>query len=314
MDGDKFMKIYNDINEFQEINNAVVTIGLFDGVHLGHVKILDRLKKIAQNEQGETLAITFNPHPRLVLNKENAQIKLLNSLPEKIKLLEKAGLDHLLIIPFTEKFAELSPDEFIGRILIEKIHPSHVVVGYNHTFGKNAGGDFIDLRNFAIEKKFKVEEVAAQKLGKAGISSSKIRLLLEKGEIEEANAMLGYPYFISGKVVRGQQLGKLLGFPTANIELEDKNKLIPAKGVYACRVERQGKIYKGMANIGNRPTVNGSSLTIEANIFDFDDDIYYETISIHLIARIRDEKKFGSLDLLKKQLSEDRESISKMLI
>ena len=308
------MKIYNNINEFQEINNAVVTIGLFDGVHLGHVKILDRLKKIAQNEQGETLAITFNPHPRLVLNKENAQIKLLNSLPEKIKLLEKAGLDHLLIIPFTEKFAELSPDEFIGRILIEKIHPSHVVVGYNHTFGKNAGGDFIDLRNFAIEKKFKVEEVAAQKLGKSGISSSKIRLLLEKGEIEEANAMLGYPYFISGKVVRGQQLGKLLGFPTANIEPEDKNKLIPAKGVYACRVERQGKIYKGMANIGNRPTVNGSSLTIEANIFDFDDDIYDETISIHLIARIRDEKKFGSLDLLKKQLSEDRESISKMLI
>jgi riboflavin kinase/FMN adenylyltransferase len=308
------MKIYNDINEFQEIKNAVVTIGLFDGVHLGHVKILDRLKKIAQNEQGETLAITFNPHPRLVLNKENAQIKLLNSLSEKIKLLEKAGLDHLLIIPFTEKFAELSPDEFIGKILIEKIHPSHVVVGYNHTFGKNAGGDFIDLRNFAIEKKFKVEEVAAQKLGKSGISSSKIRLLLEKGEIEEANAMLGYPYFISGKVVRGQQLGKLLGFPTANIEPEDKNKLIPAKGVYACRVERLGKIYKGMANIGNRPTVNGSSLTIEANIFDFDDDIYYETISIHLIARIRDEKKFGSLDLLKKQLSEDRESISKMLI
>jgi len=308
------MKIYNDINEFQEINNAVVTIGLFDGVHLGHVKILDRLKKIAQNEQGETLAITFNPHPRLVLNKENAQIKLLNSLPEKIKLLEKNGLNHLLIIPFTEKFAELSPDEFIGRILIEKIHPSHVVVGYNHTFGKNAGGDFIDLRNFAIEKKFKVEEVAAQKLGKTSISSSKIRLLLEKGEIEEANAMLGYPYFISGKVVRGKQLGKRLGFPTANIEPEDKNKLIPAKGVYACHVERQGKIYKGMANIGNRPTVNGSSLTIEANIFDFDDDIYNETINIHLIARIRDEKKFDNLDLLKKQLSEDRERISKMLI
>jgi len=308
------MKIYNDINEFQEISNAVVTIGLFDGVHLGHVKILDRLKKIAQNEQGETLVITFNPHPRLVLNKENAEIKLLNSLPEKIKLLEKAGLNHLLIIPFTEKFAELSPDEFIGRILIEKIHPSHVVVGYNHTFGKNAGGDFIDLRNFAIEKKFKVEEVAAQKLGKTSISSSKIRLLLEKGEIEEANAMLGYPYFISGKVVRGQQLGKRLGFPTANIEPEDRNKLIPARGVYACHVERQGKIYKGMANIGNRPTVNGSSLTIEANIFDFDDDIYNETINIHLIARIRDEKKFDNLDLLKKQLSEDREMIGKMLI
>jgi len=308
------MKIYNDINEFQEISNAVVTIGLFDGVHLGHVKILDRLKKIAQNEQGETLAITFNPHPRLVLNKENAQIKLLNSLPEKIKLLEKNGLNHLLIIPFTEKFAELSPDEFIGRILIEKIHPSHVVVGYNHTFGKNAGGDFIDLRNFAIEKKFKVEEVAAQKLGKTSISSSKIRLLLEKGEIEEANAMLGYPYFISGKVVRGKQLGKRLGFPTANIEPEDRNKLIPARGVYACHVERQGKIYKGMANIGNRPTVNGSSLTIEANIFDFDDDIYNETINIHLIARIRDEKKFDNLDLLKKQLSEDREMIGKMLI
>jgi len=305
------MKIYNDINEFQEISNAVVTIGLFDGVHLGHVKILDRLKKIAQNEQGETLAITFNPHPRLVLNKENAQIKLLNSLPEKIKLLEKDGLNHLLIIPFTEKFAELSPDEFIGRILIEKIHPSHVVVGYNHTFGKNAGGDFIDLRNFAIEKKFKVEEVAAQKLGKTSISSSKIRLLLEKGEIEEANAMLGYPYFISGKVVRGKQLGKRLGFPTANIEPEDRNKLIPARGVYACHVERQGKIYKGMANIGNRPTVNGSSLTIEANIFDFDDDIYNETINIHLIARIRDEKKFDNLDLLKKQLSEDREMIGK---
>jgi len=308
------MKIYNDINEFQEISNAVVTIGLFDGVHLGHVKILDRLKKIAQNEQGETLAITFNPHPRLVLNKENAEIKLLNSLPEKIKLLEKTGLNHLLIIPFTEKFAELSPDEFIGRILIEKIHPSHVVVGYNHTFGKNAGGDFIDLRNFAIEKKFKVEEVAAQKLGKTSISSSKIRLLLEKGEIEEANAMLGYPYFISGKVVRGKQLGKRLGFPTANIEPEDRNKLIPARGVYACHVERQGKIYKGMANIGNRPTVNGSSLTIEANIFDFDDDIYNETINIHLIARIRDEKKFDNLDLLKKQLSEDREMIGKMLI
>ena len=278
------------------------------------MKILDRLKKIAQNEQGETLVITFNPHPRLVLNKENAEIKLLNSLPEKIKLLEKAGLNHLLIIPFTEKFAELSPDEFIGRILIEKIHPSHVVVGYNHTFGKNAGGDFIDLRNFAIEKKFKVEEVAAQKLGKTSISSSKIRLLLEKGEIEEANAMLGYPYFISGKVVRGKQLGKRLGFPTANIEPEDRNKLIPARGVYACHVERQGKIYKGMANIGNRPTVNGSSLTIEANIFDFDDDIYNETINIHLIARIRDEKKFDNLDLLKKQLSEDREMIGKMLI
>jgi riboflavin kinase/FMN adenylyltransferase len=307
------MKIYRDITELQEINKAIVTIGLFDGVHLGHIKILDRLKKIAQKERGETLVITFHPHPRLVLNKENTQINLLNSLSEKIKLLEKAGIDHLLIIPFTEKFSELTPNEFIGKILIEKIHPSHVVVGYNHTFGKNAGGDFIDLRNFAIEKKFQVEEISAQKLGKVSISSSKIRLSLEKGEIEEANAMLGYPYFISGKVIRGQQLGKFLGFPTANIGLEDKNKLIPAKGVYACHVERNGKIYNGMANIGNRPTVNGSSLTIEANIFDFDEDIYYETISIHLIARIRDEKKFGSLDLLKKQLSEDRDKISKML-
>ncbi|MCK9618790.1 MAG: bifunctional riboflavin kinase/FAD synthetase [Lentimicrobiaceae bacterium] len=308
------MKIYRNIEELGAIARPVVTLGTFDGVHIGHRKLLEKVVEIAQKEKGESLVVTFDPHPDILFDCEGETFRLLNSLNEKISLIEKSDINHLLILPFNEQLSVLTAEDFIRNILLEKIKPVHIVVGYEYAFGKNRCGDFIDLRNFAIEKKFKLTEISPQKTQKIAISSEKIKLLLQNGNLKEANELLGYPFFISGRVIRGNQIGKLIGYPTANIQIDDPKKLIPAFGVYACRVQWKNNVYNGMANIGIRPTVNGKRCTVEAHIFDFNEEIYENDICISLYHKMRDEKKFGGLEQLKEQLRNDKINISKYFI
>lgn len=302
------MKIYHSIEELSQIIRPVISIGTFDGVHVGYQKVFEKMNELAHLINGSSMAVSFDPHPGIIFDCEGKNFHLLNSLEEKIKLIQKSGIEHLLLLPFNEKMSLLTAEDFIQKVILEKIKPDHIVVGYGHTFGKDRCGDFIDLKNFAIEKKFKMTEVAPQKRGKSLITSEKIRELLTLGSLDEANLMLGYPYFFSGEVVRGNQIGKLIGYPTANIHLDEPQKLIPKNGVYICDVHWRNNTFYGMANIGFRPTLNGTQLTVEANIFDFDQDIYNETIQISLLHYLREEKKFGSLDLLKVQLLSDKDS------
>lgn len=304
------MKIYNEINEFSGVKNPIVTIGTFDGVHLGHQKIIQLMKKDAEKCNGETVVITFFPHPRLVLHADSKNLKFINTQKRKVELLERAGVDHLIIINFTREFSRLNSSTFIKEYLVDKIKTKKLIIGYDHHFGKNRLGDFSTLYDLSYKYGFEVEKLAAQNVENVAISSTKIRRALNEGKIKVANALLGYEYSISGIVVRGQKIGRTIGFPTANIELEDKYKLITANGVYACRVEYEGKIYLGMGNIGLRPTVNHSSLTIEVNIFNFDKEIYDESITIFFVDRIRDEVKFDNLEGLRAQLQIDKVTVS----
>jgi len=285
---------------------------MFDGVHKGHKRILGKVVQSARLQDCPSLVVTFHPHPRLVLTK-NSEVKLLHTYDERIEHFRLAGIDQLLIIPFTMGFAALSAEEFIRDILFETIGMRTIFTGHDHSFGKDAGGNFRLLRKLSRQYDFTIEKVPAFKLEGKPVSSSLIRHELEIGAVNHANKLLGYPYTLSGNVVRGNQIGKLIGFPTANIHVEDSHKLIPEKGVYATLISWNGSTYKGMSNIGIRPTINGHELTVEANIFDFDTDIYFEKLTLHLIDRIRDEKKFGNLDLLKSQLYQDRRNAECML-
>lgn len=300
------MKIYENIASFPLVNNPVVTIGTFDGVHIGHKAIFDKMKEEAAKIGGETVVITFYPHPRIVLGLNNSQLHFINRQNKKIELLEKAGIDHLIIIKFTREFSLKTSDEFIDGLVIQTIKPAIVVIGYDHHFGKNREGNFELLQKYSNKYGFKLLQVEAQSIDEVTVSSSKIRKLLEAGNVKEANALLGYVYSISGKVVRGKSIGKDIGFPTANIETGDEYKLIAAVGVYACLIEYKGKMYKGMSNIGFRPTIDHGDLTIEVNIFDFDQQIYNEEITIYFVERLRNEKKFESLDALVEQLHKDK--------
>lgn len=300
------MKIYTDFKKFKPVSFPVVTIGTFDGVHIGHQKIFKRLKEVAQKNNGETIVITFNPHPRLVLEPNNTELKFINTQKKKFELLEKAGVDHLIVLPFTKEFATISSKDFIKSILVDKLKAKIIIVGYDHHFGRERRGSFKVLRGLAKIYDFEVEEIPAQDIINIAVSSTKIRKALFTGDIKKANILLGYEYSITGIVVRGKQIGRKIGFPTANINLDDHYKLIAANGVYACKVEWNNKIYKGMGNIGFRPTLNENGLTIEVNIFDFDEDIYDEIITIYFIDRFRDEKKFKNLDFLRRRLMIDR--------
>ncbi len=301
------MKIYEGLHEYIPNNYAVVTTGTFDGVHLGHKKIIRRLNEIAKIEGGESVVITFDPHPRSILFPEQIDLKLLSDKNEKIQLLKDAGVQNLIIIPFTKAFSEISSLAFIEDIIIKKINTKHLVIGYDHKFGKNREGSFDYLKNHAADFGFKLEEISAKLINENNISSSKIRKALELGELNTANKFLGYDYFLSGSVVTGKQIGRTIGFPTANLRISDALKLIPSIGVYAVKVLIGNNIYKGMLNIGYNPTVTDERVkTIEVNILDFNRDIYGEAIKIFFVERMRDEMKFSGLPALKEQLALDR--------
>ncbi|MFY0592375.1 bifunctional riboflavin kinase/FAD synthetase [Roseivirga sp.] len=307
------MKIHLGTETIHEIKNAVVTAGTFDGVHKGHQQILSRLREVANAKNGQTVLITYWPHPRLVLNPHENSLLLLSTFPEKANLLEQYGIDHLVKIPFTAKFSQISPEEYVKVILSERVKTSQLIIGYDHRFGKNRSGGLEELKAFAPKYKFEVEEIPRHDIDEIGISSTKIRKALETGDVATANKYLGRSYSIAGKVVHGQKKGRSIGFPTANIVVKENYKLIPADGIYAVKVCNKYKKFDGMLNIGHRPTVGGENKTIEVNIFDFNEDIYDTEISIEFVDHIRNEVKFESLEALKHQLEEDEKAVRSRL-
>lgn len=307
------MKVYRNIEEVKEITNAVVTTGTFDGVHAGHRAVFDVMKQEAAKVNGETVVMTFYPHPRFVLGLDVENLKFINKLEKKIMLMEEAGIDHLIIIEFTKEFSKNSSESFIRNYIIKPLQPKKIIIGYDHHFGRNRHGSYELLLNLGVEAGFDVVKVHPLQIEGLTVSSTKIRKLLEEGNIKLANKLLGYEFSITGTVVHGNGIGRTIGYPTANIEVGNEYKLIAANGVYACRVESEGKFYGGMTNIGFRPTINQSSLTIEVNIFDFDKDIYGDTITIYFVDRLRSEVKFDSLEALKEQLASDRVNALKII-
>ena len=306
------MKIWSDINNFQKPKNAVVSIGTFDGVHVGHQKLIKNLRQIAGKTDGETVLVSFYPHPRMVLFPDDNELKILNTEEEKAELLEKFGIDHLIVIPFTKKFSRLTSLEFIRDIVSNKIGTKKLVIGYNHHFGRNREGGFKNLKELGPVYGFEVKEISAIDVNNIEVSSTKIREALQKGNISKANSYLGYEYSLSGKVVKGNQLGKELGYPTANVEVHDKYKLVPADGIYAVAAVHDSVQYKGMMSIGFNPTVDGKKRTIEVNIFDFDKDIYGQELRVSFREWLRKEKKFSDLEKLKKQLAADKQATLKL--
>jgi len=308
------MKIYTDLKDFSALN-PVVTIGTFDGVHLGHRKVIRRLQELAHKVKGETVIFTFYPHPRLVLSEENNGLRLINTLEEKKVLLEAAGIDHLVIYPFTKEFSKLSYVEFVEQILVKQLGMKYLVVGYDHRFGHNREGKYEDLKVFADQLNFKIERQDVLNMDKINVSSTKVRKAISEGDIKTANKYLGYRFFIKGDVIDGKKLGHKIGFPTANIDPQESYKLVPKDGVYAVKVDVDDKRYLGMLNIGVRPTVNNQldNRSIEVHILDFDQDIYYRNITIHFYQRIRNEQFFNSIDELKAQLSKDKDAVLELL-
>jgi riboflavin kinase/FMN adenylyltransferase len=306
------MKICWRPDEFEKLDYAVVTSGTFDGVHFGHQRILGRLHEIAEKNGGETVVLTYWPHPRLVLFPEE-ELFLLTSIEEKAELLSKFHIDHLVVIPFTQQFAQTRSEAFIKDILVDKIGVKKLVIGYDHRFGKNRSGQFDVLKKDAPVYGFEVEEIPKQMIENNAVSSTKIRRALLEGRIEIADEYLGRPYSIHGKVVEGDKIGRTIGFPTANIEVLFKHKLIPAEGVFAVRVKVLGKAYRGMLNIGYRPTFNGTKKRMEVHIFDFDKEIYDEEITVGFYRKIRSEMKFQNAEELKAQLADDKLAAMKIL-
>lgn len=303
------MKVYHNIEDFTPLQNAVVTSGTFDGVHVGHQKILSRLKETAKSQNGETVVITFWPHPRLIVSPDSDGILLLSTLEEKIELLEEIGIDHLLILPFTRKLSELSSDAYVQKILLEGIGTKTLVIGYDHRFGKNREGGFDFLQDNTDKYKIDIVEIPKQEIDHLTISSTKIRKALLDGRIEEAKGLLGRNYSFSGLVKKGRQLGRTIGFPTANVHTEKTYKLIPTKGVYAVLVYLRDKVYQGVMNIGSRPTVDGEGITQEVHILNFDDDIYGEKLKVEIISFLRSEKKFEDIKDLVMQIKVDCENV-----
>lgn len=307
------MKIYYNLIDFEPLSNATVTSGTFDGVHLGHQKILQILRETAHRSGGESVVLTFWPHPRMVVSQDSQALKLLSTIDEKIELLANQGVDHLLVIPFTREFSELSSEEYVQNILIEGIGTKKLVIGYDHRFGRNREGSFDYLEANSAKFDISIEEIPRQEIDHLTISSTKIRQSLLEGHIHSANELLGRNYSFSGIVVKGRQLGRTIGFPTANVQISETYKLIPANGVYAVKTLVRGNWYDGMMNIGNRPTVDGIGRTQEVNIFDFDDDIYGETLQVELVDYIRNEQKFNGIEELKIQILKDKATTKEKL-
>ncbi|MGN6395734.1 MAG: bifunctional riboflavin kinase/FAD synthetase [Mucilaginibacter sp.] len=307
------MRIYHHIDEFTRLDNAVVTIGTFDGVHTGHRKIIADLKQLAAETNGETVLLTFFPHPRMILHPEDESIKMINTIGEKAEMLEELGIDHLIITPFSRDFSNQSAEEYIRNVLVNKIGTKKIVIGYDHRFGKDRQGGLSDLQRLGPAFGFDVIEIPEQDIYEVAVSSTRIREALLNGAIELANTFLSYPFFITGRVVRGDQIGRTIGYPTANIVISEKYKLIPVDGIFAVKVKIDGESYGGMAYIGTRPTINGVRRNIEVNIFNFDREIYNQEIRMEFYNFVRDDMKFDSLDALKEQIRKDKLDVEALL-
>lgn len=312
------MKVHRELaGSLPEFRNAVVTIGTFDGVHKGHQQILSQLKEEAEKIGGETVIITFHPHPRKIVSSVPGDVKLLTTLAEKKILLEKAGIDHLVVVPFDHHFANLSAEQYITDFLYKYFKPHTIIIGYDHRFGKGRTGDYQLLELYGRQLGVTIKEITEQLLNEITVSSTRIRKAIAENDIATANAALGYPYFFEGLVVEGNQLGRTIGYPTANLHIGSEEKLIPENGVYAVKVEIIGhheKMYGGMMNIGLRPTVDGKKRVIEVNIFDFNEDIYGQHLRIHVLQQLRNEVKFDGLEELKSQLARDKKDAEAVVV
>jgi riboflavin kinase/FMN adenylyltransferase len=304
---DCLMKTYHHFSEFKKLDNAVATIGTFDGVHFGHQKIIKRLCELAKSTGGESVILTFFPHPRMIIDPENQDLKLINTVAEKIEILAELGVDHLIITPFTRDFSNLSPAEYIKNILVDTIGIKQLIVGYDHRFGKDRKGGMQELEMFSKQFDYQIEEIAKQDVDDVAVSSTKIRKALLNGEVALAASYLGYHFSLHGRVIKGDKIGRTIGFPTANIFLEETYKLIPSDGIYAVTVDMGTESYKGMAYIGQRPTINGMTRNIEVNIFDFNKEIYGQYITMTFLEFLRHDVKFTGLEALKIQLQKDKE-------
>ena len=320
------MQIYYHTDQLPAFSRAVITIGTFDGVHTGHAQILQQLRQEAARIDGETVIVTFYPHPRKVVRGGTAEVRLLNTLEEKIQLLSWQQVGHLVVVPFTAAFSEMTAAEYVKEFLLEKFHPHTVIIGYDHRFGKGRLGDYHLLEEFSRSEGFELQEIPVHLLDAISVSSTRIREAIAGGDIESANQLLGYPFFFSGQVMQGRQLGRTIGFPTANLQVGSSDKLIPGDGVYAVEVDIVdagsvsltapgtgaspfgGNRWKGMMNIGMRPTVDGRERTIEVNIFDFNEDLYGRELRVFVHKYLRGEEKFNGLDALKAQLARDKEN------
>ena len=298
------MKIFNSIQDFKTTSGTIVTLGTFDGVHIGHRKIIERLVQNT-DENTKSLVLTFFPHPRMVLQGDS-EIKLLNTIDEKAFLLEKNGLDNLVIHPFDQAFSRLTAEEFVKKILVDIFNIKKIIIGHDHRFGRNRTANIEDLIVFGKEYNFEVEQISPQEIDAVSVSSTKIRNALLDGNIQLANNYLGYNYFLTGTIVKGKQLGRTIGFPTANLSINENYKLIPQTGVYVVSSTINDKTVFGMMNIGFNPTVNGQSQTIEIHYFDLDEDLYDKEIRVSILKRIRSEQKFESVEKLKEQLAHDK--------
>jgi riboflavin kinase / FMN adenylyltransferase len=302
------MKVHYDIEQLPLFRNAVVTIGTFDGVHMGHRKIIDKLKAQAEAIHGETVIITFHPHPRKIVSSTILGIRLINTLNEKIELLRQLGINHVVVVPFTEAFANQAAEEYVKKFLVEKFHPHIIIIGHDHRFGKERSGDYLLLEKMAAEHNYQLQEIPKQVLDEIAISSTTIRQSLLDGKIEIASKLLGYEFFFTGTVVHGNKLGRQLGYPTANLKVTDEEKIIPGNGIYAvyAKPEESAERMKAMMSIGFRPTVNGKEKVIEVNIFDFDEEIYGQHLKVYVKKYLREEVKFDSLEALVKQIDQDK--------
>ena len=299
------LKIFHSINDFSSTKKTILTLGTFDGVHIGHKKILKKLTENTDNQKYESLVLTFFPHPRMVLQ-EHSDIKLLNTITEKIELLEKIGIENLVIHPFDEEFSRLTAEEFVSNILVDRFHIKKIIIGHDHRFGRNRTANIDDLIAYGKEYGFEVEQISVQEINDISVSSTKIRHALLEGDMALANEYLGYNYFLTGSIVKGKQLGRTIGFPTANLKIDKNYKLIPQNGVYIVKSIIDEQIVFGMMNIGFNPTVDGQKQSIEIHYFDFSADLYNQKISVSVLHRLRSEQKFDSLEFLKAQLQKDK--------
>ncbi len=299
------MKVHRDLTNIPPFRNAVITIGSYDGVHAGHQQIIRRLKALAEEIGGESIIITFDPHPRHVIYPDDKSLKLITTTDEKAELLQQYGVDHVVIVPFTKEFSKQTPDEYIQHFLVEKFHPKRIVIGYDHKFGNKRAGNIDYLKKFEDVYGFTVEEISKQTVEDMAVSSTKVRMALAKGEIEEATTLLQHPFYLGGEVVKGKQLGASIGFPTANVQIANPYKIIPTDGIYAVNVYHGSVKYGGMLYIGK--SLSNIDRTIEVNIFDFDKSIYGEHLNVEFVKHIREDERFASLDALTIQLGKDKE-------
>lgn len=301
------MKVHRDISHLPPFARAVITIGTFDGVHSGHRKIIDQLRTEAARVEGESVIITFHPHPRSVVRAGQSPVSLINTIEEKIELLEKSGIDHLVIVPFTETFSQMTAAEYVEKFLVDRFHPHTVIIGYDHHFGAGRTGDFKLLEQYRDKGFFELKEIPELLLNENIVSSTAIRRNILEGNIETARQLLGYDFFFEGKVIHGNKLGRTLGYPTANLEVVNPEKLIPANGIYAVEamLDRQPAMLKGMMSIGIRPTIGGTHRVIEVNLFEFTRDIYHSILRVYVKHYLREEWKFESLEALTRQIRLD---------